>query len=382
MIKRIIFLVESTFNKRDYERFGINLLRKNGFGVEVWDCTPVFQEEYYKNYTPPDPFKFESLKIFNNEKVLYYKIKSLTKSDLVLMFGFRGLKYLKLHRILSSSKADYVIPMINAIPTHDEWKDLSLEKILRKILKNIFFMLFKIGFVRIKSARFAIIASKKAIFQNYFIGKSTELIWTHTLDYDLYLKERNKKTKEKNIAVFLDEYQPFHPDWILLGVAGKLNPDRYFNLLNTFFDIVEKKTGLKVVIAAHPRSKYEEHKGCWGKRKWYRGKTIQLVKQAKLVIAHSSISIGFANLFRKPIIFINDAELNKMPVSCYLIKAMSEAHGKKQIFIDSGEVAKIDWKKEMKIDKKAYDNYKEDYIKNKGSPNLPFWQIVADRLKQ
>ena len=115
---------------------------------------------------------------------------------------------------------------------------------------------------------------------------------------------------------------------------------------------------------------------------WYRGKTIQLVKQAKLVIAHSSISIGFANLFRKPIIFINDAELNKMPVSCYLIKAMSEAHGKKQIFIDSGEVAKIDWKKEMKIDKKAYDNYKEDYIKNKGSPNLPFWQIVADRLKQ
>ena len=37
MIKKIIFIVESLFNARDYERFGIDFLIKKGFKVEILD---------------------------------------------------------------------------------------------------------------------------------------------------------------------------------------------------------------------------------------------------------------------------------------------------------------------------------------------------------
>src|SRR3972149_1514211 len=39
VIERIVFLVDNPFGRRNYERFGIELLTRNGFRVEVWDAT-------------------------------------------------------------------------------------------------------------------------------------------------------------------------------------------------------------------------------------------------------------------------------------------------------------------------------------------------------
>ena len=47
-IKKVIYIIETRFNKRDYDRFGIEILKKNGFEVEVWDFTPFLGSHEYR----------------------------------------------------------------------------------------------------------------------------------------------------------------------------------------------------------------------------------------------------------------------------------------------------------------------------------------------
>ena len=42
----------------------------------------------------------------------------------------------------------------------------------------------------------------------------------------------------------------------------------------------------------------------------------------------------------------------------------------------------VDYSAEISINKKAYSDYKNSYIKKEGSPDKPFWSIVANRLKE
>ena len=63
-----------------------------------------------------------------------------------------------------------------------------------------------------------------------------------------------------------------------------------------------------------------------------------------------------------------------------IIKSVAAMLNKKPIAID--EKIDIDWKSELTVNKKCYNNYRRAYIKTDYSSELPFWQIVADKLKQ
>ena len=41
----------------------------------------------------------------------------------------------------------------------------------------------------------------------------------------------------------------------------------------------------------------------------------------------------------------------------------------------------IDWEKELLVDEKIYNCYKNYHIKKDSTPELPFWQVVSNRLK-
>ena len=101
----------------------------------------------------------------------------------------------------------------------------------------------------------------------------------------------------KDTAVFLDQE--------LISKGGSVEDytislEEYNKLLNNFFDMLEKKTNLEVVIALHPRNK----ENLFLKRKCYQNKTCELVRKSNIVIAHYSTAISFAVLFYKPILFL------------------------------------------------------------------------------
>ena len=43
---KIIFLLINTFSKRDYNRFGFEIFKKNGFEIQAWDCLNVTDTLY------------------------------------------------------------------------------------------------------------------------------------------------------------------------------------------------------------------------------------------------------------------------------------------------------------------------------------------------
>jgi hypothetical protein len=226
--------------------------------------------------------------------------------------------------------------------------------------------------------------SQTLVKYNPPIGKKTKIIWGHTLDYDLYLNDSLKPSKNelkgKKYAVFLDQYLPFAPDLVYMGVNSPLTPKQYYYSLCNFFNRVEKETGLNIIIAAHPRSKYEEHQSYFEGREIVRGRTIELIRDSDLVLMHYSASLSFAVLYNKPILFFATGEMEKCTSEVKKICAYSSELNKQFINIDV--IYKIDWDKELTVDKETYANYKEKYLKRKGTEEKPFWQIVADEVKR
>ena len=388
MIKRIIFLVVSPFNLRDYQRFGIEILQQNDFKVEVWDITPILLPIFYNSYTPPDSFDYEGLTLFSKKNELYSKISVLENSDFVINIIPYNFESLWIYRVLSKSEADYAVFMANALPSisNEKLKVLICLKKIKKLFKlspkkvwGLFLSRIPFRWFGVESAKICLAGGEKCLVYHYPTDVNTEVLWAHTLDHDLYLKERNNPSVERPIAVFLDELIPFHPDYIVAGIKPYIAPERYYFLLNKFFKLIENQLGLEVIIAAHPRSHYENYPDYFEGRKCIRGQSVKLVRESKLILSHSSTALSFANLFYRPVVFITSSELNRGYQGPF-IKEMAKRFGKKPIFIDKDN--NIDWEFELTVNKNHYNNYRRDYIKTKHSEDLPFWQIVANRLKE
>lgn len=392
MIKRVIYLVESTFNLRDYKRFGIKTLEKNSFDVEVWDLTQILQPAKYRSYVPPDQFDYDGLINFTNKEDLLKSLASLGKNDFVITLLGYYFKAAFVYKALSKLISGYALVVANVVPDVEELRSFS--KIER--LKNI----FPLTPVRVKSAISARLAFSKFPFRwfgikparlmlaggacsgnyPYPVSGATEVIWIHSLDYDRYLEEMGSRQGSfPPKVVFLDEYAPFHPDWKHFGFGWPVSADKYYRLLNNFFQIAEDALGMDVVIAAHPRSCYGKAKAYFGDRKVIIGQTCRLVRESSLVLCHASTSLSFANLFGKPALFMTFAELDNHWEG-RLARTMAKRFGKEVIFID--RETRIDWDKEMTIDRTSYERYKQAFIKKDGTQDLPFWEIAVEVIRK
>jgi hypothetical protein len=399
-IKKIIYIV-FTFCKRDYERFGIEIIKNNGFSVEVWDLAPVAYNKVYKKIKVPDPINYKKSNciLFMDKDEVIREICRLKLDTLVIAINDISFKTYFLYRELSKKNILYALFYSDIIPNYKN--KITSPLILCKRKLNYFFEKIRgVNYLKIKKYLFRIIpfkylmikfpalilagGSQTLVKYNPPIGKKTKIIWGHTLDYDLYLNDSLKPSKNelkgKKYAVFLDQYLPFAPDLVYMGVNSPLTPKQYYYSLCNFFNRVEKETGLNIIIAAHPRSKYEEHQSYFEGREIVRGRTIELIRDSDLVLMHYSASLSFAVLYNKPILFFATGEMEKCTSEVKKICAYSSELNKQFINIDV--IYKIDWDKELTVDKETYANYKEKYLKRKGTEEKPFWQIVADEVKR
>ena len=113
--------------------------------------------------------------------------------------------------------------------------------------------------------------------------------------------------KNKKYAVFLDVNMIEHPDYRLLGYE-KINSEQYYKNLNSFFDYLEKKHKLKIIVCPHPTTTLSEAVNFLG-RTVISNNSAGMVKQSSFVISHHSTSVTYAVLAFKPIIFIYDNQI-------------------------------------------------------------------------
>ena len=83
---RLIFIFLTKFSKRDYQRFGCDIIQKRGYELEVWDCSPWFKPEYSLKYKVPDLFDFPLIKVFKTFESTKSAFSELTQKDTIIDF--------------------------------------------------------------------------------------------------------------------------------------------------------------------------------------------------------------------------------------------------------------------------------------------------------
>ncbi|MGB7789236.1 hypothetical protein [Methanoregula sp.] len=385
-------------NKRDFDRFGIQILQDEGFEVTVWDLTPCLHPGFYSTLEIPDRIDYRNLHIFERKADVLMSIAAFQDTDLaVCLIGF-DYNSRFFYRAFSQHHIRYCVWQAISLPVSIN-PDTAISFSWRKFLKKIAGMRLRaIGnhvvtrlmkkhyrLFGVRPATIAMLAGERSDDTYFYpIDKTTKKLWLHLLDYDIYLEQRQQADRmfPGRYAVFLDEYLPFHPDYKYIGVEPPVSADEYYPGLCSFFAFLEKKYDLRVIIAAHPRSKYDAPQEYFGDRTVFRGKTAGLVRDAEFVIAHMSTAIDFAVLFNKPLIFVTNDILSRqqdglLPFGRY-IDTVAAAFHKKPVNIDA--VNYVDWDEEMNVDPGVYQKYRNAFIKKDGTPELPFWKIVADYI--
>ena len=255
-----------------------------------------------------------------------------------------------------------------------------IQHVLNKILLKYYF-LFGIA----PASIILLGGAKSTASPSYPVNKTTTRLWAHYMDYDIYLQHKTELNDSCKITgVFLDQYAPFHPDFLHMGIDFPISPDVYYPKICNFFKTLEKKMDTEIVIAAHPKSDYDNLPDYFCGRTIIKGATARLVKESSFVIAHSSTSIDFAVLNYKPILFITTDELQKMILGKNImgvdILAVASEFGKKPINVD--HLSGFNWEKEMEINEEAYLRYRTLYIKKPGTPEKPMWEIFCSYIQQ
>lgn len=133
-------------------------------------------------------------------------------------------------------------------------------------------------------------------------------------DYDDYKFSEHQKLVEPPYIVFCDNYFPFHTD-LKFFFNNKNLPDgkKYQATMKSYFDFLESKYKMPVVIAAHPKSAYKD--GTFGKRPIIKYHTDDLIFYSSMVTLHMCNTISYVLLGDKPLAFIATDEYLRFPDS-------------------------------------------------------------------
>lgn len=386
-MKKILFFVAAPFCQRDYQRYGIDIFIKNGFDIYVWDITFAVYPELKGKLVPSDPLSWDKhITFFSKQEVIAALNQCSPDTFIVNTVAYDGNTF-DIYRAISRKKIPYSInpvwvfvPVEGSVSAKNKFnrilKIFNLVKLRAYLIRKI-----PLKYLNINPATFVIAEGLKSNIHRAEVTAKTTVLRTHSLNYDVYLSMQNEPARQQNVAVFLDNYLPFHTDAAFSNEKSPVTPDIYFNELRRFFDFLEAQCKIKIIIAAHPRAKYEEHGDLYAGREIIKNKTAELVKNASFVIANFSTSISFAVLFKKPVVFFTTDELNDTQNTMYnykkFIADIASSLGKTPINISENlDSNKID----LNIDELKYNEYRNNYIKVDGSKNLPFWQIICNEI--
>lgn len=292
------------------------------------------------------------------------------------------------YRILKRFNVPYLNFYSNNIPTpslrchlqgRQAWRRHSCQSILKGLLGRMWRRSFGL-FSGLQPPRYLLKFGKSFALNCPLPNAQTQIIDSHTLDFDLTLGQpRSRQSSQNKFVVFLDEFLFGHPDFLMQGGVFPIQSDSlYFTNLRKLFDLIETTMRYRVVIAAHPRATDLSKELRFGKREIIQWQTGSLVSQSEFVITHCSTSVSFAVLYRKPIIFLTSNEIDQRRMGS-LVHSFARAFGQKPLNIDSFNGSSLSI---SSVSEPLYKDYEENYVKFPSSPIRPLWSIVKDRMVQ
>ena len=386
-VSHILILTTSPFSKRDYDRFGVELLRQS-FRVSILDCTAWLKPDFWGKYSAIVHSCPGYVSVANwaaMASCLDGKEDAVVIDYLDQCSSSRRIRAeLRRRNILRAVVRLGVIP-VPLMKWSDRVRQMgSLYKPF-SLVKKLCGRIGQVFSSRDPPPEIALL-SGTACLHDRGLHAVVHKIWTHSFDFDFYLGcQKEVSVSAAPYAVFLDVNVIYDSDYDYLGMKSPATERAYYASMNEFFRTLEDNIGLPVVVAAHPRSRHDLHPHLWNKRTVICGKTAQLVRDASVVLCHQSTAVSFAVMWRKPIIFLTTNEL----MSSYIgprIALMSTRLGAPLLNVDRdcNQLPNVmpDIKSLPSVDEVAYAKYSDEYIKRSGTPNLPVWQVFSDYLQR
>jgi len=153
----------------------------------------------------------------------------------------------------------------------------------------------------------------------------------------------------------------------------------YFDLINGFFDQLERQTGLPVVIAAHPNGQeYPDYAALFKGRQLYNDRTAWLSCGCVCALTHYSSAINFPVILRKPVALLTFNQLQAAPQG-RAVEAISTALERSVLDLSQqAENGALLSRLLAPAKEEAYAAYEADYIVNTSTPGAnPFENLAA-----
>lgn len=369
MNKEICFIFTTPVLSSYAKRYGIDYFEARGWKTLIWDISPIVHPIAYQVIksdllsksrvtliTSKSLFKQNIKKI--SERVFFILTEDFNYSTFFIYKNF-GKKhhYGYMNRMDTNMEVDST--SVNRL------KDLLLNMSMQRI-KNSILVRIPRWMLAIKMADFVILGGK-ANSQEYLslccIGKNTDIKYIHSLDYEKYLEvnKRDERVINEKYCVFLDQYLAYHPDIMELGI--QIDAKSYYRNLENFFCYIEQTMKVKVIIAAHPRSDYEEHKEVFNNYLIIKNLTCELVKNAEFVLSQHSTAVSYAVLYGKPIIFLEETEHSKIILCKRVLDKYAEFLSAPKVNISDNKYLESKIQDLLYVNKKKYISFIRNFIK-------------------
>lgn len=251
------------------------------------------------------------------------------------------------------------------------WIFLNYGKYLYKIIQNLF--LKKI--YKFPNSHYICITGGYGKFEVFKIGIK-KIFFPH---FDFLINNINHEYKKINLLknkkfiVYLDQNIQYSHDSKLLNLER--NFSNLEEELDRYFTLIKKNFNLEIIVASHPKRDLKRKTNLTKKWKFIKGHTDQLVKNSAGVLAHDSMSINYAVLNLKPIIFLTTNQLNQSDFFSRSINIWSKYFKKEKINISNPtfNLVKNDI---FSINKTIYKKYKDNFILPKENFTLDFRDLL------
>jgi hypothetical protein len=385
-LTRAIYIAESPFSQHDENVLGVSNLSKLGLEIEFWEVAPIFLPRSERQYV--DPPQSGAVRRFTSMDSLCTECVALTEADIVFVLCGVYVHQLRSHvemiHALGQSEAILVAISQGNLPhLRNRFRGRGPKDLMYAGLR----LARRSSHLRRKiSSRHSITlrtldwiwagVTVSSIDAN-LIGLNTKISYIHNLDYDRVLSLGTFKRSGCRTAIFLDHMGFSHPDIFTLGMKLSTNDeDSYFRAIRKAFDEFELESGLTVEIAGHPRAKVGSLERHYGGRRVRYQETAEAIAEASIILlSHASTAVGIAVALHCPLMVLHSKTFPREQMESTRILSRLL-----HVPIVDLECELKDWSIPI-IDDLAYASYMLKYVKKTETPELPFWEIVADELK-
>ena len=369
---KVVFLTSIPIIKQ--HRFDMQIDAISDFyETEIWDLSALYNQNevmYEKDNSCKSVFSLDQLRCLLLEELKVTKIVVVTN---ILLIGLKKI-YPVIHEMkipIININKDSIAQWLIDISTLRNFSHIRIRSVIRALIRR--------NTITRKVYNFYLNGFVKYDYQlasyNFFPEESKKFIKIHNVKYDEFLDAQNHlNIVGSDYILFIDAALADHP--MFMKSANRLDKASYLKQLNSYFQLIEKKYKIKVIISAHPKSNYSEND--FEGRKIFLYKTPILIRHAKYIVTHYSTSLFDVILQKKPFKVLYSKEL--LDAACS-ITVRSGIQVAKLVDVDCVNLDNPTFD-DFRVSDSAYEAFKLKYLVNSDKMGIHNKELILQFLSQ